>query len=304
MIYRCKASPHSSCCTNDRFCSRRSAKAAAQFLLWTCRRSARHDLEVEQICRLCLKSAELRKSHVLPEFLYQPLYDQKHRFTSITLDGSEFPRTRLEQKGYREKLLCQACETQISKYEDYAARNYFSEPTRVCLTLPELRGRSYGFQYSNLNYDQLKLFQLSILWRVSIASIPAFSHISLGAAHDERIRDFLARGIAPDPNAYPCFITEDQNIPRGSLWGSPLTHGIEEDGAQIVTIFVDNQFWQFQIAECVHPTGQMESIAKTWLAVDGIIMGIWRNLRESPFYDQLQQEASGWSDDFRKKLGL
>ena len=29
-------------------------------------------------------SEQLRRSHILPEFLYRPLYDEKHRFSILT----------------------------------------------------------------------------------------------------------------------------------------------------------------------------------------------------------------------------
>ena len=57
------------------------------------------------ICRLCLVESELQDSHIISEFQYKPLYDEKHRFFVISSD----PRKNdfYEQKGFREKLLCQ-----------------------------------------------------------------------------------------------------------------------------------------------------------------------------------------------------
>lgn len=60
-------------------------------------------------CKLCGREAELRRSHIFPEFLYLALYDEKHRAVSVSpVPGEE---DRLVQKGLRESLLCQACET-------------------------------------------------------------------------------------------------------------------------------------------------------------------------------------------------
>lgn len=254
-------------------------------------------------CRLCQSQEELRNSHVLPEFLYESLYDEKHRFKAIHMDGSESPSSRLEQKGYRERLLCQKCETKLSRLEGYASKNYFVAPDRVNLGMAGLE-RPYGFEYRGLEYETMKLFQLSLLWRISVATIKPFSGVSVGQEHEERLRNILLTENAPAVEAYPCFISEDPAIPRGELWGSPLTHTESSNGTQIVTIFVDNQFWQFEVAERANTSGPGASIAKTWLAPDGIIMGYWRNLKETPFYEQLAQEQSQWSDEFKAKLGL
>ena len=62
-------------------------------------------------CRLCLKEKPIQNSHIIPEFLYKPLYDNLHRFKSL----STLPEIKIEykQKGIREKLLCRDCEQYI-----------------------------------------------------------------------------------------------------------------------------------------------------------------------------------------------
>jgi len=37
------------------------------------------------VCRLCQKEKPLVQSHVIPEFLYRPLYDEKHRAVEAKL---------------------------------------------------------------------------------------------------------------------------------------------------------------------------------------------------------------------------
>jgi hypothetical protein len=38
----------------------------------------------QQKCALCRQERPLRKSHVIPEFMFGPLYDEKHRFYGIS----------------------------------------------------------------------------------------------------------------------------------------------------------------------------------------------------------------------------
>jgi len=82
------------------------------------------------ICKLCLHEKELRHSHILPEFMYQNLYDQApKRFYTLTvnLDKAEESKKKIEQKGIREYLLCGDCEVQLSKFENYAAETIYAK---------------------------------------------------------------------------------------------------------------------------------------------------------------------------------
>jgi hypothetical protein len=76
---------------------------------------------VATICRLCLKEAKLVKSHILPEFLYRPMYGAGNRFFVISTDAMIPERTR--QVGIFERLFCSNCDNKLlGRYENYAAR--------------------------------------------------------------------------------------------------------------------------------------------------------------------------------------
>ena len=53
-------------------------------------------------CKLCNKERELRNSHIVPEFFYKEIYDEKHRIFPRK-EGRKYGQM---QKGYREPLLC------------------------------------------------------------------------------------------------------------------------------------------------------------------------------------------------------
>lgn len=63
-------------------------------------------------CRLCLQIKDLRRSHIIPEFIYKPLYSSEH---NRVIEIKEGLVPGLMQKGYREELLCQDCE-KLLKY--------------------------------------------------------------------------------------------------------------------------------------------------------------------------------------------
>lgn len=148
-------------------------------------------------CALCLREAELRRSHVIPEFLYETLYDEKHRvqvLSTIPKQGSW-----REQKGLREKLLCDACEQKFSIWERYAS---LILKGGIPLTV---RQESNIVHISGLDYEKFKLFQLSVLWRAGISSLKFFEKVRLGK-HTEELRRLLLAGNPGPPERYGCFM--------------------------------------------------------------------------------------------------
>ena len=73
-------------------------------------------------CKLCGEEKKLLKSHIIPEFMYKPLYDGNSRFKCIST-APKIP-TMPKQKGDWERLLCKECELHISKFEGYVFQYY------------------------------------------------------------------------------------------------------------------------------------------------------------------------------------
>jgi hypothetical protein len=144
-------------------------------------------------CALCREDRPLQWSHIIPEFMYRPLYDQNHRFYGV----SSFPERpkRFFKKGVREKLLCGLCEQQFSRYENYACSVFFGSAASVPTRIPT------GLLFRGLNYDPLKLFFMSLLWRLAVTKIEYLKGADLGP-HVEPLRILLH---AEDPNDYRNF---------------------------------------------------------------------------------------------------
>jgi len=153
-------------------------------------------------CALCSEAKPLQQSHLIPEFLYKPLYDPKHRLleTLVKVDTSGRPIREhgIKQKGYREPLLCSSCEGKLGRWEAYAAAVFPRDAVTSPNAFPDcirLRG---------LDYKPLKLFLLSLIWRCGAGSGP-FSTTDLGP-HQERLRGMLLAEAAGTPLTYPCVV--------------------------------------------------------------------------------------------------
>jgi hypothetical protein len=148
-------------------------------------------------CALCRQERVLRQSHIIPEFMFEPLYDDKHRFYQISPIATK--PDRLLQKGLRERLLCDECEQRLSVYENYACHVFFGNAARQ----PH-RTRT-GFLFTELNYRPLKLFFMSLLWRMAATSIRQLKSATLGP-HLERLRLLILADDAADYLTFPALI--------------------------------------------------------------------------------------------------
>jgi len=138
---------------------------------------------------------ELRDSHILPEFIYKPMYDDKHRFEVIHPDQAP----QKMQKGLRERLLCGNCEGQLAKYEKYVkefiydGKNGSGEWHENLLVL------------HGLDYKTIRLYYLSLLWRMSISTIKPFNVVDLGQRYEERIRNMILTETPGEPEEFGFF---------------------------------------------------------------------------------------------------
>jgi len=140
------------------------------------------------LCRLCQLPNELRKSHIIPEFLYRPGYDEKGRLKELVVSTG---RKKYLQKGFRERLLCDGCEDTIGKYEKYFADFWYQTDPIPDPVVDDALSLS-------IRYPEFKLFLLSILWRSSISTLEPFEAVALGPFEDEVRRMLLDGSPGPD----------------------------------------------------------------------------------------------------------
>jgi len=176
-------------------------------------------------CRLCLIEKQLlSKSHIIPDFMYQDLYDDKHKIFLLNpyeqAKGEGYVK-RPSSGEYESEILCSECDIKLlGKYEDYARKAIYGGqlPANECPTFENYKNQ-HGIEFTvckNLNYQKFKIFLLSIVWRAGISSRQFFSVISLGP-HEEKIREMIFNGVAGNVDDYPIFImtfVNDKSVPK------------------------------------------------------------------------------------------
>lgn len=148
-------------------------------------------------CALCLQPREIRSSHVIPEFMYESLYDDIHRFHVLSAEPAQ--RNRFAQKGLRQALLCSCCEERLGVYE-----RYVSLMMGGGLEL-EYETNGHLVLIRGIDYKAVRMFQLSVLWRAGVSSLPFFSEVALGP-HQEKLRVLLDTDDPGTPWRYSCLM--------------------------------------------------------------------------------------------------
>jgi hypothetical protein len=143
-------------------------------------------------CHLCGQATNLVDSHIFPEFFYEGTYDESHRFISVTSHPRHKPRPM--QRGITEPLLCSACDGRFGRYESYAAILFRRADAEAATA-------SRGIALADVDFTQLRLFGMSLLWRAHVAQSHMFRAVDLGR-RAEPLRRMLREGNAGEPHEY------------------------------------------------------------------------------------------------------
>lgn len=146
----------------------------------------------EQSCKLCGETRRLVRAHIIPESFFR---DAQIGEEALHLIGGPNPRyARRSPIGvYDKNLVCAFCERLFGPWDTYAAdllinrRNAAFKPLLI-------DGRMVPAQVADpYDYEKLRMFVLSLLWRAGASSQPFFRRITL-PVRIERLRDLIRNG--------------------------------------------------------------------------------------------------------------
>ena len=154
----------------------------------------------------------IRNSHIIPDFMYKGLFDNKHRLHEVDVTTGQSLTSKLKQTGAKEEnILCNHCDNEIlGKLERYASMVLYGGIPKTMITETDSNGMTYT-HCKELDYSKFKIFLLSLLWRASISSLPIFENIKLGP-HDDIIRKMILSNTPDVPAKYPCVMITYLNL--------------------------------------------------------------------------------------------
>ncbi|MEX2213494.1 MAG: hypothetical protein WD768_05170 [Phycisphaeraceae bacterium] len=221
-------------------------------------------------CILCQLPKPLRKSHIIPEFAYRGLYDEKHRMVSFGPLSPEKHSSRL-QKGLRDRLLCDGCEGFINDNFEKPFLSYFIDGN----ALDALKGKRVA-TLTRINYSAFKLFHLSVLFRAHHAMIPNFGEVYLGAS-ESPIREMLLNKNAGKDWEFP-IVCSAITQPDGEIWKDIIApaHSVVLGSQQAFLFTFAGCQWLYFLSSvltpeidkrCLKESGELPIAKSDWLAM-------------------------------------
>jgi len=208
------------------------------------------------VCRLCLDSKQLMRSHILPEFFWKEVYEihqnGSRRVPMTACERGAIPGLTHHQKALREQLLCSDCEQKLGKWESYVKRMFLD-------LLPSNPRNSFSLQ---LDLRVLLLFQLSMLWRSGITT-----HDGLALYVPQELIEVLRQCLVnDDPNNCPIeysmvpVYVEGKDIPIHFSTNGIMLDLEEGNGSVIYRILAGGVVWSYRICNKPpqYPRGRVE----------------------------------------------
>lgn len=123
------------------------------------------------ICKYCGQHTKLIKSHIVPKSLYQ--IDKWGSYTGI--DAKQIVLDKVHsQNGFKEPLLCKTCDNKLGYLDRYASNFFLEEvPSTPISSWPEIS--FHELDSNKFNYNNLRRFFISLMWRVSICKRVEYS---------------------------------------------------------------------------------------------------------------------------------
>ena len=131
------------------------------------------------ICKLCgVSGLDMAKSHIIPRAFTHDLRGQAPHL--LVIDTETGDNTHTQSGDWDDSILCRACEASFSQWDRYAVGFFRGNLGPLIGSNAEAQ----WFEATEYQYNKLKLFLLSLIWRASVTSKPFFDEVSLGPYED------------------------------------------------------------------------------------------------------------------------
>lgn len=128
------------------------------------------------VCKYCGMDKKLIDAHIIPKGFLGNLNEQK--FLEVS---TEYSYTKKRPKGpYDQKILCSECDASIGIYDGYAKKLLIDDIDLY----RDAKHPFYCIPKHSYDYQTLKRFFISLVWRADISDAAMFNPVSLGSYSD------------------------------------------------------------------------------------------------------------------------
>jgi hypothetical protein len=163
------------------------------------------------VCYCCGEEKKLIKAHIIPEGFFRHLRSGKGTIELHTNTESTYPK-RASIGIYDKNILCGDCDQIFGPWENHAQKvllHNFSEDLAI------YDGhKKVGYKITDYDYNALKLFFISLLWRASISKQQFYKRVSTGP-FENMLKDMILAADPGHPNTFAVTLAKfiDPNVP-------------------------------------------------------------------------------------------
>lgn len=152
------------------------------------------------ICNYCKKAKKLIDAHIVPRGFLGDVKNQN--FLEVS---TEYLHTKRRPIGpYDQKILCAECDGIIGRYDDYAKSLLIDRME----SWRNSQNPFYQIPHLSLDYEKLKKFFISLIWRASISDAEMFNRVSLGP-YDDIALSYLRADASLDDDIFAVLLFKD-----------------------------------------------------------------------------------------------
>jgi len=142
------------------------------------------------LCKFCNQDRPLVKAHVVPEAFFRDLKTGDMPLFLISSDARKRP-IRSQTGPYDRGILCRPCENKFEDWDNYAAKLLINDRDTAFERVAV--GEFDVFVAKAFDYEKLKLFLISVIWRAAVSTNPLFDKVRLGPRVNRAMELIAAR---------------------------------------------------------------------------------------------------------------
>jgi len=175
-------------------------------------------LDESMRCKMCEEDRKLVESHIIPRSFYEPFKGEEGEIPLIVTNVAGVYPKRSPIGVYDRKILCGQCEKIFMPWDTYGHRILFQEFKEE--NYAEIDGRKIAYNLGSCDYQKLKLFFLSVLWRASVSEQQFFKRVDLGP-YEDKLRGQILNGFAGDNSEFAIALSKFSESPANIVKLNP-----------------------------------------------------------------------------------
>ena len=159
-------------------------------------------------CRFCDQHKTLVRAHIIPKGFFRRLRDGQNAPQLLSNVENAFPK-RAPIGVYDAEILCGDCESRFGDWDQYA-QELLAESPASSVKLHH-NGQVAAWEVAKYDYDKLKLFFVSLLWRASVSVQSFYGRVRLGQ-HEAQAKELIVNQEPGSPDDFAVTLSKFDHI--------------------------------------------------------------------------------------------